>query len=299
VDRQADRRSHGTFAFIVTVLLALSPLSGPASAGRSLVPRQAHKGTVTSNPIGILLPADVRQGERGSGSLAADPDSYAEIPAFRVFPLKVFLPRSAAGPVVFDDITLEVAGVAQRADAPIVFGAADRPATLPIVVKRASDGTTMNTFGLPIQPAAGGAAPVRVPPPAPGDFTTPPVCVDGVIQKIEGPVGGDSRETSVAVDGQPATIVAQTPRALYRRLPDNVPVGRHQLTLRKASLGVSFTVWVVRLSLRADDLNLIRGQTTHVEAQLSGPELWPASFRIDSLAVACFAPVAGTATSPP
>jgi hypothetical protein len=82
----------------------------------------------------------------------------------------------------------------------------------------------------------------------------------------------------VLLDNQPAKIVAESPRALYFKLPENTTPGAHTVLLKEGGLTLSsFHVAVIWLKLSADLLALKRGQSTAMHATILGAEAIPAS----------------------
>jgi len=107
----------------------------------------------------------------------------------------------------------------------------------------------------------------------------PPVATDGGVQVIAGPFDGTAVKDNVMVDGRPGTafVVAESARSLFFRLKDGTPAGMHRVTLREGLGEFNFTLCVLNLSLSADQLSLLRGQSTRFRAVISGPETLPAS----------------------
>src|SRR5260370_2714982 len=93
---------------------------------------------------------------------------------------------------------------------------------------------------------------------------------------IDGPHSGAAHQMSVIVDNQPASIVTATPRSVFFSLPPNLPVGMHTLFFRDGRRTVSFPVATMALVMRADRLQLQRGESTNYSAtlQIGG---WPKS----------------------
>jgi hypothetical protein len=179
-------------------------------------------------------------------------------------------------PIAERSVPIEQPGVTQPST-PVI----DRPPTATTVDRPTTTGTaghppTSTTVGQPSTPP--GADRPLTPPhtssqPMPTDYETPPVAVDGNVQVVRGPFGGDHNQTEILVDDKPATIAAETPRATYWRVPDGIEPGPHRLTVREHQVPVaSFPVSVVRLDMSADRLELLKGQSTRFRATVSGLE---------------------------
>ncbi len=106
---------------------------------------------------------------------------------------------------------------------------------------------------------------------------TPPICVAGAVQIVEGPFGAPDPVARVLVGGRPATVIAQSARALYFSLPSGTPEGENRLTLQTGLHSVSLPIWVVRLAMTADRLSLASGESTRFHMELSGLRSLPDS----------------------
>jgi hypothetical protein len=264
-------------ALILARITASDPLIGAGAAEAVRSPQSVKEASAATTLIGVVLPVDVRVGDVGSGSVVIDPQTYDDVPALKVIPLRVPHRPNASAQATLEGLIIELGGYAEPATEPLTFTVREGATSLPVVVRRADSPTPIAAATIPIPLSAGGgtaARPSEGPPPA--EFTTPPVCVAGTVQKIEGPLSGNSHETSIRVAGQQATILAQTPRAVYWRLPDQIPTGPHQLTLQQDRTSVSFDVCVLKLAMHADRSTLAKGQSTRFTATASGPELMPA-----------------------
>ncbi len=261
---------------ILAGILVADPLVGTGAAKAARPPQGA---AATAILVGVVLPVNVKPGEVGSGSLVTDPDRYEDVPALRVIPLRLPLQAGASAHATLEDLSVVLDGYSQPADEALTFTVRDGATSLPIVIRRRSDPATLAAGEAPIEPSHGGGASPGRPDntPAPSGYTTPPVCVAGGVQKIEGPLSGNSHETSIDVDGLPAQVVAETPRAVYWRLPDQASAGPHQLRLRQGRTEVSFQVCVLSLTMHANQSTLLRGQSTEFQATVSGPEQLPAA----------------------
>jgi hypothetical protein len=108
------------------------------------------------------------------------------------------------------------------------------------------------------------------------NFFAEPVLNPSQLQMIRGPFDGKWPGTSVDVGGKPGLILAETPHALFWKLPDGMSSGSISLTITDAGRGATFPVYVLGLAMAADQLNLLRGQSTRMQATVLGPDLVPA-----------------------
>jgi hypothetical protein len=112
----------------------------------------------------------------------------------------------------------------------------------------------------------------------PSDYTTPPVYSGGGVEVIHGPVSGDSHLTQVLMDGNPCGILAEDPRSVMLTPPAGTTAGLHTVTLKEGGRTLAtFHIALVSLLLSADDLKLVKGQTTTIHATIQGADSLPAA----------------------
>ena len=98
------------------------------------------------------------------------------------------------------------------------------------------------------------------------------------VQVVHGPFAGSSTSTAVAVDGEPAKILAESPRAVFFKNPAQVAPGAHRVLVSESGKPVaSFPVSVVGLRLTADSLEVVKGGSTGIHASVVGADSIPAS----------------------
>ncbi|HXE81212.1 MAG TPA: hypothetical protein VNK41_10705 [Vicinamibacterales bacterium] len=107
------------------------------------------------------------------------------------------------------------------------------------------------------------------------NFYAEPFLNPSQVQIIRGPFDGRAPGTRVEIGGQPGLILAETPEALFWLLPEGLAHGSATLTLTDAGRGAKFPVYVLGLAMSADQLKLLRGQSTAMQATVFGPELIP------------------------
>ncbi|MGE0407548.1 MAG: hypothetical protein AB7O65_14735 [Candidatus Korobacteraceae bacterium] len=107
------------------------------------------------------------------------------------------------------------------------------------------------------------------------NFFAEPLLNPGQLQILRGPFDGMGTGTSIDVGGKPGLILAETPQSLFWLLPENIEHGSLTITLIDAGRGARFPVYVLGLAMSADRLQLLRGESTKMQATIFGPELIP------------------------
>jgi hypothetical protein len=120
-------------------------------------------------------------------------------------------------------------------------------------------------------PLEGSSAPYR------SAFYAEPLQNPAQVQIIRGPFDGKGPGTRVDVGGMPALILAETPYALFWTLPADTLHGSIVITVTDAGRGAKFSVYIVGLVMSAEHLELLKGQSTRMQATVFGPELIPAA----------------------
>lgn len=254
-------------------------LAARRSAGGSTVASGTAPGQTTATLVGVVLPVETTPGKPVTGRLVTDLDRYRDVPALRLVTIgQIPLPRDTTGQATLEGIVVETPdGRSQRADEPLTFIVPDE-SLIRLSVDRERGTAPHTTVEVPLDrkvPIVSPATTAPNPPAAP-DYSTQPVCIGDKVQSIRGPLTGDSRNTSVTVDDHPAKIVAETPEAVYYLLPGDTSPGSHELRLQVNRVSASFPICVLQLLMRADRLELLKGQSTAFQAVVSGPEKLPA-----------------------
>ena len=244
---------------MVAVILILIPAI--------LVPAIA-RGEATSHlratMIGIVLPADARPGERVSAIVTTHPKRYAGVAALRV----VELATPARTRATLQGLVVETGDHKRHpADAPLVVMMPPAGGALALSLvseethQRVGE-TSIPVESLPPHPARAGTSL--------GTFTMLPFLYADAVVAIHGPFEGNSTNTKIAVNGRPARIIAESPRAAYFELPGNTPAGAAKVELKEGGRTVWFTPSVIEIRLSADRLALHRGETTRFHAEVTG-----------------------------
>ena len=187
--------------------------------------------TTVQQEVGLVLPAQLRPGERVSGILVENSDPYREMPEVTV--TRIAVPFESAGEASrLAGWLFETAGEEpRRADGPITF-----------VVPRGGSGLTV-TFRQAGNPAHSVSTTLNFPrssaenPPRPKSFQAAALCLKGGVCAVSGPFSGDSRKTFAAWEDLPATIVAETTDAAYIGIPEIAEPGARPLFIAEGSRG--------------------------------------------------------------
>ena len=170
--------------------------------------------TTANKEVGLVLPAQVRPGERVSGSVVENPDQYDGMPEVTV--TRVAVPFESEGEASrLWGWFFETPGESQqRADGPIT-----------LVVPRGGSGLNI-TFRQAGNPAHSVSKMLNFPassaknPPSPKSFKAAALCLKGQLCAVSGPFSGDSSKTFAAFEDRPATIVAETSDMAYVSVPE-------------------------------------------------------------------------------
>lgn len=244
---------------------------------REAIPRLAARspesaGAFPAAKIGIVVPRDVQPGETVSGGLVTNPDDYARIPGLRLIAVRAPLRADEGGRATLRGVVMDTGDGRQPADGPVTLHIPEKATGLSLIVRSEDSDSLEIEASIPLD---------RRPPPAqhwtggPDDYQISPVCVLDSLQAIWGPLGGDANVTRLEVDGLPARIISESPRAVYWLLPEAVTPGRHRVVLGEGPRRAAFPIFVISLDMSADRLDLQRGQSTRYHIRLRGLEGFP------------------------
>lgn len=238
---------------------------------------QAATPQSSATLVGVVLPADMRPGDTVSGAVTTDPAGYRDVPALQVIELKALLPTTTAGTPDLGVLQVDLGdGRLQPADQALTLAVPAAATRVRVTVRRGDEPAPIVARDVPVS-RGGGAGP---PPGAggmldPRAYRTPSLYVPDEVRVIQGPFDGDSRTTAVEVGGTPCRVMAETPRAAYWTMPATVQPGAHDVHLTEPSTRATFSVVVLGLTMRADQLELVRGQSTGFDVEISGPHRLP------------------------
>jgi len=254
---------------------ALDKLLPPAvrpDADESTTDQQAATAAV----VGVVLPSDLRAGETITGSVVSDPARYRESPALTVIEIKTSLDVGEGGNPKLDRLQVNMGGDGwQPGGSPLTVRIPEGVTRLKIIVRRGDDTAALVERDLRV--GRGEQSPPAPPAATAEQFDTPSLYAPDEVRVVRGPFDGDGQTTTLDLDGVPCTKLAETPRASYFRLADTTKPGAARLVMREGGIRAAFSVFVLGLTMGADQLNLIRGQSTRFNAVVTGPDLLPES----------------------
>lgn len=206
--------------------------------------------------VGLVLPAQMRAGERVSGSVVEDPGAYEDMPELVVTRFAIPFPASGAA-ANLSGWRVEIPGEQpQAADGPITLSA-PRGATLSVLFRQA-DGVGAPLAKTMTLPATGrnrgskgkGSA----------SFMAPAVCLKGQLCTVSGPFSGDSSKTFAAFEARPAKVLAETPETAYLAIPDATEPGSRPLAIAEGDKAIAFPMVVAAFTIRPPRRDLPKGE---------------------------------------
>lgn len=227
----------------------------------------------SSQLIGVVIGTDTRTGEKTTARVVSDPKTYRGIPGVRVVEMTTNVALGKDGKPQLEHLQARIGdGPAQSCEKPVTGTVPKDAKTMRVSVGQ--PGTTPVTEEVPVTAGETRTAPVSV---RPQDFHTPAVYQAGSVQVIHGPFDGSSFGTSVQVAGRPAEIVAETAGALFFRVPAGVSPGQTAVVCEEQGTRMRFKVATVGLSMSADRLSLMKGESTSFRATVTGADKLPPS----------------------
>lgn len=129
-----------------------------------------------------------------------------------------------------------------------------------------------NGASAPVLAASLPAAPTPLPQTAGGPprFTVSPTCGSGEPLRIAGPFDGDPANTRIQVEGQLARAAEETPRDCATQTPAGLSPGPAEILVTEGGRTTRLRTAVIRLRMGADQLDLLRGQSTKFQVVVEG-----------------------------
>jgi hypothetical protein len=221
--------------------------------------------SVATHEVGLVLPAQLRSGERVSGSVVEDPEQYNE--TLEVTVTRVAIPFESAGEASrLSGWLFEAPGEKpQRADGPITLVVPRRDSGFDITFRQAGNRahSVSKTLTFPQPPPEQ--------PLSQKSFRAAPLCLKGALCTVSGPFNGDSSKTFAAFEGRPATIVAETTDTAYISIPELTAPGARPLFIAEGSKIVAIPEVVGEFVIRNNHRELSEGQTLLMFPTLGGP----------------------------
>ena len=233
-------------------------------------PPSTRPGTATM--VGVVVPNDCRPGERCSGRVVEDPKNFQGMPALRVVEMTVPVRHGDDGKPMLEELKLRIGDGLATDGSSCATG--NVPAGGNLEVSLASGDSPAVTERISTATGA-----LRRPAEAihPQDFRTNPVYQPGTTQAISGPFTGSTFPTRISVGGKPAEILAESPGAVYFRVPSELPPGASDVVCEEGTTTATLPVSVLQLDMNADRLHLEKGETTAFHVVISGPDRLPES----------------------
>ncbi len=224
-------------------------------------------GTVTvemktgSGNVRIILPDDMRAGDTISGTVIATPNVTGVVEG------EVIEVKTVDGEVV----------ATKKINSGDKFGRIFIPAGL----SAGSYLVLKNSAGKPVAqsviPFRSNPVPADSIPAQPGDFTPPRIGQTGRNLTIPGNFDGNASNTGINIGGREIPVLAESPRKAVIEIPADTPTGPGNITIKEnpangtpGSQTAPFNV--VSVQLKADKLNLLKGETTNLYIFLTGLE---------------------------
>lgn len=104
----------------------------------------------------------------------------------------------------------------------------------------------------------------------PPRFTAPPTCGSGEPLRIAGPFDGDPANTRIHVEGQPVRVSEETPRDCATQTTAGLSPGPAEILVTEGGRTTRLRTAVIRLRMGADQLDLLRGQSTKFQVVVEG-----------------------------
>lgn len=265
---------RGLAAIIVTVLSFGAVIFGQSEAGMGSMDPASLSGTVTleipsaSGNVRVILPDDIRAGDTISGTV-------------------VFSGKGVLEGEVLTVKTVEGEVVAVKSSDPgnrmFKFIVPAGLASIPFMLNSAS-GKHIGTAVLNVNSDLTGTIPTQLNPVTkPGtityadhNFAPPRLGQTGRNISIPGNFDGSAGNTSVNIGGTRLPVIAESPRKSVVRIPADLGVGPRQLTISEGNgKPQTSTFNVASVELKADKLNLMRGEKTTLHVSVTGLEGLP------------------------
>ncbi len=236
--------------------------------------------------VGLVLPANVRAGERVSGSVVDDPGDYENDP--QVMVTRFALPFAASGKAAtLSGWQVEISGEPpQAADGPIALSVPPGQIGVAILFRPADNVGAAVSKTIHIGGASGakGTAHATAGKKASSSYLAPAVCVKGQLCVVRGTFNGDSSKTFAAFQTRPAKIIAETSDALYLAIPEVTEPGPRPLAIAEGAKAIAFPMVVAEFSIHPDRRDVPKGQnelmypTVEGPGDLADPEWRPGNF---------------------
>jgi hypothetical protein len=245
-----------------------TPSQEPKSGTSAAAPAQSN-APANAKEVGLILPAQIRPGQRVSGSVVDDPSKYEGMPEISVTRVALPFQSTGAGSTLASWV-VEISGEPpQPADGPIALTIPPGQLELAVAFHPAGNPGSLVSKGIPTPNSP------RTKAKTPTSYQAPAICLKDQLCVIHGAFSGNSGKTFAAFEERPAKIVAETPNNLFLAIPDLTGPGSRPLVIAEGSKAIAFPMVVGRLSFRPDTRALKAGDKQLTYSTLDGPEELP------------------------
>jgi len=221
--------------------------------------------TTASKEVGLVLPAQVRPGERVSGRIVENPDEYSGMPEVTV--TRVAVPFESAGEAskLWGWIFEAPGESQQRADGPITLVVPAGGSRLNITFRQA--GNPAHSVSQMLDFPQSSAKKQQ----SPKSYRAAALCLKGQLCAVSGPFSGDRGKTFAAFEDRPATIVAETSDMAYISIPKLTEGGARPLFIAEGAKVIALPMVVGDFFIKNNGRELQEGQSLIVFPTLDGP----------------------------
>jgi len=219
--------------------------------------------------VGLVLPAHIRPGERVSGSVVEDPDSYAGLPGIVV--TRVALPFAGSGAgATLAGWKVELSGEPpQSADCPIALTVPPGQIELAVLFRQVGNEGAPVSKAIPTPSAPHAKAKPAT------TYLAPAICLKSQLCMVRGQFSGNSSKSFAAFEERPAKIVAETSDTAYVAIPEMTEPGSRPLVIAEGTKVIAFPTVVAKFSMPPDRRDLPKGEKMLIYLTLEGPEDLP------------------------
>ncbi|HEV7644182.1 MAG TPA: hypothetical protein VGO50_09600 [Pyrinomonadaceae bacterium] len=245
-----------TAAFFSAVLFTAGSAQPAGSYDAMRGDHSSISGTVTleipsgNGKVRVILPDDIRPGDTISGTVSA---------AQGVVEGEVVAIKTVEGEVV----------------ASKKIGPSSPDQTVTFTVPQGASSLILSCTGkhIPAVQFKVNTDPSGNLPAQPGSFAPPRLGQTGRDITIPGNFDGNAANTTVNIGGKEIPVLAESPRQAAVKIPSDIPTGKTNLTVGDGPGNSRTTPFnVASIELKADKLNLMKGETTNLHISVTGLE---------------------------
>ncbi len=106
--------------------------------------------------------------------------------------------------------------------------------------------------------------------PSPGNFEPINYCQPGQQLTINGFFDGNASNTTCSINNIPLEVIAESPRAAFVQIPDNLPAGTATLTISDGGVTKTTPIQVVTVGLSADKTTILKNSSANITCSVAG-----------------------------